>query len=308
MKDNYAIIYCPRHKWFFHIDTWKKAVAALAAEGVGFDLFRSEARDSVARMVRSLVNNGYRTIVVMGGDTALRSAVQVVMEFDESTREGIAIGLLPNGVENDFAKFWRMEASDMPALAKALKRRKLRRIDVGHISYADRDGIVRRHYFVGSVNIGLIAREMNMLRYWKHMIGSRFLSYLATMSFLVFQRMEYKMHILINGSEQHRHLMSASIGNTLCYGLTPSASPYDGMLDVSLVHHPRVRQLVEGFYMLKSRKVINLKSVSPYRTYEINFPESPRCDIVVDGAQFDMPRNGFSVAVEPEMINFIIPL
>lgn len=308
MKDNYAIIYCPRHKWFFHIDTWKKAAAALAAEGVGFDLFRSEARDSVARMVRSLVNNGYRTIVVMGGDTALRSAVQAVMELDESTREGIAIGLLPNGVENDFAKFWRMEASDMPALAKALKRRKLRRIDVGHISYADRDGIARKQYFLGSVNIGLIARQMNMLRNWHRLIGSRHLSYLATIVLMLFQRMEYKMHIRINETDQTRHLMAASIGNTMCYGLTPSASPYDGMLDVSLIHHPRIRQLLEGFYMLRKHKVINLKSVTPHRAQELDFPESPRCDIVVDGGQFDMPSGGFSVGVEPEMINFIMPL
>jgi len=308
LKENFAIIYCPRHKWFFHLDTWKKAAAALAAEGVGYDLFRSEARENVTRMVRSLVNNGYRTIVVMGGDTALRSAAQALMEIDQSKRESIALGLLPNGVENDFAKFWRMEASDMERLVKALKRRRLRRIDVGHISYADRDGVGRRQYFLGSVNVGLIARQMNMLRSWRRMIGSRHLSYLATMALMVFQRMEYKMHILINESDSVRHLMSASIGNTMCYGLTPSASPYDGMLDVSLVHHPRMRQLLEGFYMLRSHKVINLKSVAPYRTFRVDFPESPRCDIVVDGAAFEMPRGGFSVAIEPEMINFIIPL
>lgn len=308
MKTAYAIIYCPRHRWFFHVDTWKRVAALLQDEGIDYDLFRSDARDSVEHTVKTLINNGYQTIIVMGGDTALRSAAQALMEIDQAKRDGIALGLLPNGIENDFAKFWRMDASDMPNLVKALKRRRLRRIDVGHISYADRDGITRRQYFIGSVNVGLIARQMNMMRNWRRLIGSRHLSYLATMVLMVFHRMEYKMHILINESDRVRHLMSASIGNTMCYGLTPSASPYDGMFDVSLVHHPRMRQLLEGFYMLRNHKVINLKSVTPYRTFRIDFPESPRCDIVVDGAEFQMPRKGFSVEIEPEMINFIMPL
>lgn len=306
--DKYGIIYCPRHKWFFHYDTWSKTRTLLSAEGIDYELVCSDGRNSVTRIVKQLVGKGCQTIVVMGGDTALRSAAQALMELDETVRRDIALGLLPNGVENDFARFWRMETDDMTSLVKALHRRRLRKIDVGHISYTDRRGMLQRCYFLGSVNIGLIARQMNMLHRWRRLIGSRMMSYVATFLLMIFQRMEYAMHIMINQSDVNRKFMSASIGNTMCYGLTPSASPYDGMLDVSLIHHPRFRQLIEGYFMLKKKKVINLRSVTPYRTTSIVFKETPRCDIVVDGTPFNPPAGGFSINVEAEQINFIIPL
>lgn len=303
-----GIIYCPRHKWFFHSNSWKDIEPLLKSNEIDYSLITSDRRESVERITKTLINNGYKTIILVGGDSALRSATQALMDTDQNRRDEIAIGLIPNGIENDFAKFWNLYYGQYTEAVKAIKRRRIRKVDVGHITYTDRNGNIRRHYFLGSVNIGLIARQMNMLRFWKHKIGSRHLSYLATMITCLFHRMEYKMHIQINETDQTRQLMSASIGNTSCYGLTPSASPYDGMLDVSLIHHPRLRQIIECFSLLKSQKVLNMKSVSPYRTFYLNFPESPRCDIVVDGDEFSMPRQGFSIKIEKEMINFIMPL
>ena len=46
-----------------------------------------------------------------------------------------------------------------------------------------------------------------------------------------------------------RAVKTMCIGNASGYGQTPNAVPYNGMLDVSIVHHPGMTQLFEGFYL-----------------------------------------------------------
>ena len=41
-------------------------------------------------------------------------------------------------------------------------------------------------------------------------------------------------------------LMAVAIGSGRGYGLTPSAVPYNGWLDVSFVYRPELRQLISG--------------------------------------------------------------
>lgn len=60
--------------------------------------------------------------------------------------------------------------------------------------------------------------------------------------------------------------MTVCIGNSTGYGQTPNAVPYNGLLDVSVVYHPEMTQLFEGFYLFVRGKFLNHRSVHPYRT------------------------------------------
>ena len=57
------------------------------------------------RLARTLANNGYRTIVVVGGDGAINDAVNGIMSSSAEDKENIALGIIPNGIGNDFAKY-----------------------------------------------------------------------------------------------------------------------------------------------------------------------------------------------------------
>ena len=58
------------------------------------------------RLAKILANNGYRTIVIVGGDGALNDAINGIMLSDAEDKENIALGMIPNGIGNDFAKYW----------------------------------------------------------------------------------------------------------------------------------------------------------------------------------------------------------
>lgn len=59
---------------------------------------------------------------------------------------------------------------------------------------------------------------------------------------MVFQRLEYKMRLHINGETIDRRVMTVCVGNAPGYGQTPNAVPYNGMLDVSVVYHTEMVQ------------------------------------------------------------------
>ena len=101
--------------------------------------------------------------------------------------------------------------------------------------------------------------------------------------------------------------MTVCVGNAEGYGQTPNAVPYNGLLDVSVVYHPEIMQLLEGFYLLITGKFLNHKSVHPYRTQRIDVIEAPHAMVSVDGRLMKIPVGVYSLTVEKEVINFLIP-
>lgn len=49
------------------------------------------------RLVKMFINNGYKTIVIVGGDSALNDAVNCLMQVEKETRDQIALGLSLTG-------------------------------------------------------------------------------------------------------------------------------------------------------------------------------------------------------------------
>ena len=80
------------------------------------------------------------------------------------------------------------------------------------------------------------------------------------------------------------------------------------MLAVSVVYHPEVTQLIEGFYLLFTGKFLNHKSVHPYRTQEVQVEEAQRAMVSIDGRLMNTPVGPFKITVEQEVINFLIPV
>ena len=83
--------------------------------------------------------------------------------------------------------------------------------------------------------------------------------------------------------------------------------PYNGLLDVSVVYHPEMMQLIEGFYLLFTGKFLNHKSVHPYRTRRVDVLDASHAMVSVDGRLLKTPVGEYSIEVEQEVINFLIP-
>lgn len=307
-ENKWGIVYCPKTGALRPQKCWKQVQQCLETEGIAFDYVQSESRDSVGRLVKMLVNGGYKTIIIVGGDSALNDAVNTMMELPNDERRELSLGVVPNGMMNDFARFWGIEEGSVEATVHALAKHRVRTIDLGCMRYRNKEGEACRRYFLNCVNIGLVARIMNLRRATRHyLFGSRTLSFVISFILLIFQRMDYSMHLKMNGEDIRRRMMTVCIGNAHGYGQTPNAVPYNGMLDVSLVYHPALLQLFAGIGLFLRGRFLNHRNVHPYRTSQVHVLDIPHAMLSVDGRVMKTPAGPFTVSVEQEVINFLIP-
>ena len=286
------MLYCPKTGINNKRKRWEKIETVLKERGVVFDMVQSENSDSVERLMTMLINNGYKTIIIVGGDSALNDAVN---------------WLIPNGVMNDFARFWDFDEDNVEQTVDWLLKHRVRKVDLGCIRYTNKNQERCHRYFLNCVNIGMTADIMNLRRQTRRLFGSRTLSFISSLFVMLFHRMEYKMNLRINNDVIDRKVMTVCIGSGPGYGQTPNAVPYNGMLDVSVVYHPEVVQLIEGLWLLISGRFLNHRSVHPFRTTEIIVNEAKKAMVGIDGRLMKTPVGPFRVDIEQEVISFLIP-
>ncbi len=300
----WGILYCPKGRGSKQRE---KIQRVLNERKVQYDFVQSESADSVERLMNMLINNGYHTIIVVGGDSALNDAVNCLMKQETQVREGIALGVIPNGVMNDFARYWDFKEGNVEQTVDWLLKHRVRRVDLGCIRYENKHGEQCHRYFLNCINIGLIADVMNLRRQTHSLLGSRTLSFIVSIFLMIFHRMDYKMRVRINSDTVDRKVMTMCVGSGPGYGQTPSAVPYNGMLDVSLVYHTEIVQVLAGLWLLVTGRFLNHRSVHPYRTREVLVDEAKHALVGVDGRLIGTPVGPYRITIEEEVINFLIP-
>ena len=282
----WGILYCPKAGITNKRKRWEKIQKVLDARGLDYDFVQSETSDSVERLVKMMISNGYKTIIIVGGDSALNDAVNCLMMEEKAIRDSIALGVIPNGIMNDFARFWQFDDDNIEQTVDWLVKRRVRKVDLGCIRYFNANGDKCHRYFLNCLNIGMTADIMNLRRQTRRL---------------------YKMKLKINTDVIERKVMTVCIGSGPGYGQTPNAVPYNGMLDVSVVYHPEMVQLIEGIWLLITGRFLNHRSVHPYRTREVQVEYAKHAMVGIDGRLMKTPVGHYRVNVEQEVINFLIP-
>ena len=304
--NRWGIIYNPKAGSRNTQKKWDKIREYMEERGVMFDYMQSEGYGSVERLARMLANNGYRTIVVVGGDGAINDAVNGIMTSSAENKSEIALGIIPNGIGNDFAAYWGLEKDNYKEAVDWIINRRLRKIDVGRVGYTEGD-VCGTRYFVNAMYIGLGARFVGITNKTRRFCGLQWVSILVSMFLLLFERMLHRIHLKVNGEHIRDTIMTVCIGSARGYGLTPSAVPYNGWLDVSVVYRPELLQLLKGLWLLVQGRLLNLrKVVKPYRTRKVKILRAQNAAISLDGRQL-YKECPLDIRIMPESLTLIIP-
>ena len=301
----WGIIYNPKAGSRKTQKRWNEIRDYMESRKVVFDYVQSEGFGSVERLARTLANNGYRTIVVVGGDGAINDAVNGIMSSSAEDKENIALGIIPNGIGNDFAKYWGLDEDNYKQAVDWVINRRLRKIDVGCCNFFDGEQHTNR-YFINAIYIGLGARIVQISDGTRSNWGIRELSFAASMFLLLFERKLYRMHLRVNDEHIRGRIMTVCVGSARGYGLTPSAVPYNGWLDVSVIYRPELLQLLSGLRMLLKGRILNHKMVKPYRTRKVKILRAQNASVSLDGRILDR-HFPLEVSIMPEAITLIIP-
>ena len=310
--NTWGLIYCSIERGKRN---WPKIHQYLDEKGVKYDFVQSEGPGSVERLAAMLTKNGYRTIVIVGGDSALNYALNGIMKTPSPSGKLPTIGIIPNGLVNDFSGYWDFERKNYKATIDRLIQNRTRRIDVGMaigtITENDEGNLNKKdtdptQYFVNCLNIGAVASIVNIRKETKRFFVLNTISYFISAIILLFQRMSFHLEFSTAGERFSQRAMTLCVGSAHGYGQTPSAVPYNGQLDISLVTTPPITQLFHGLWLLFSGRFLSHKGIRVWRTKQIEFHNLTNTPISLDGRM--MPKNvsKLSISIQQEAIDLLI--
>lgn len=305
IRERWGIVYVPMAGVRKKHRRWHQIKEYLELKKVQYDYIQSEEYGAVERLTRMYVENGYKTIVVVGGDTAVNDALNGIMTSSVEDLSTLSFGIVANGIGNDFADFWGLGVDDYKKAIDCIIKGTRRKIDIGYCAFVDGE-ITRKRYFLMAVNIGLGAQAIEISDECKRYWGKRNPTYIISLFRLFLRRKLYKMHLMVNDEILNERLMTVCVGNSRGYGLTPSAVPYNGWLDVSVVYRPELTQLIQGLWMLLRGHILNHRQVKPYRTKKVTVYATEGASICVDGRTLDY-KCPLEISLMPEFLNFIVP-
>ena len=218
----------------------------IEAAGVETLLYESRGVGDLEAQVRELLRGGARRLIVAGGDGSVHEAVNGIM----AAGGGAALGVVPTGTGNDFAKAAQIPL-DWEAATTLLARRiaddaSPRPIDVGRMN--DR-------YFANGAGIGLDAKVTRIARSYHLPIGD-FVYLIAIFRAMVDGIATPDIEIRADEFEWDGPLTLASVSNGPWIGgmfhIAPMAINDDGLLEL-LIAAPVTRRRITRLLPLLMR-------------------------------------------------------
>ena len=255
-------------------------------------------------LAKGASENGCQYLIAVGGDGTLHEVLNGLMQSNLPTNEYPAIGLLPYGSANDFARTANISKS-IDALLDLIQTKSIRKVDLAKIILHE-TGEIR--YFINVAGVGLGAEVAQNLaasssalgpsfHYFKHILKG-FLSY-------------SKKHVRCTGSnwQWKGPLLQLAVGNGRYFGhgicIAPDAGITDGQFQVAIFGDLSIWDYLKNIRKLKKGVKIDHPEVSYHPTREVLIESDEPCGIEADGEYVGLAPA--TITVLPKVIRFLLP-
>jgi YegS/Rv2252/BmrU family lipid kinase len=195
--------------------------------------------DAIA-LAESAASSGRTAVVAVGGDGTLHEVLNGLMRTPVDDRP--ALGLVPVGTGNDYARMLRVPGRDAPTAARILRDGAIRRVDVGRLEGGDRGP----EFFCNNVGLAFMADANAAHEKTRALPGRLSYSLGGAGAFLRFKA--DPLTVDVDGVSISGRFMIVHVGlGKYCGGgvcLTPDAALDNGTLDVCVVAE---RSKLKGF-------------------------------------------------------------
>lgn len=250
-----------------------EAVAARLRPAVDrLDLLTATSVEESRALMRSSHAEGLDVLIVLGGDGAAHQGVQFCADH------GVALGLVPSGTGNDFARALGVPAdarAATDALAKALQSGHRRSLDLGRLGDT---------WFATVLCAGFDAAVNARANAMRWPAGPRRYDLAILAELAAFRLRPIVLHTDDGVLELEATLVAA--GNTPYYGggipVCPAANPDDGLFDVTVIGAPGRARLLRMLPHLRTGEHVGRPSVQTFRTRALRI-EAPGWPVYADG-------------------------
>ena len=271
---------------------------------MGVQFMSTLRKKHAIELAKQATENGCDYLVAIGGDGTLNEVINGMLQSKVPANDYPAIGLLPHGSANDFARTARISNS-IEELIELIQSNTTQKIDLGKIIIQQTQ---KTRYFINIAGVGLgseVAQNLEQsssvlgpgFNYFKHIIKG-FLSYAKKEVSCTSSTWQWK-----------GKLLQMVVANGRYYGnaiyIAPDAKLSDGQFQVAIFGDLSIWDYLKNFGNLKKGVKINLPQVSYYDTNEVLLESNDACGIEADGEYVGLAPA--TISVLPKAIRFLMP-
>jgi len=223
-------------------------------------------------LARKAALSGFKVVVAVGGDGTVLEVVNGIKGTPA------ALGVIPVGTGNDFARFFHIPKKIEKAIDVLI---------MGNVKVIDA-ALINGILTFGNIASTGIASETAALavRFKKFLSG--IWAYLVALLNVLFRYKPYSVKIKMDGKEIKKDITIFAAGVLSYYAggikLLPGADPHDGCLDVMIVGRVNKLKILVLLPLVIFGKHVHLKSlVETYRTKKVEIEADKEIPITVDG-------------------------
>lgn len=204
--------------------------AALRRRGAPFRIDETRGGGDARRLSRRATETGATRIIAVGGDGTAHEVANGILDVTSAAAgEGPALGIVPAGSGNDFARLLGVGRGDP---LKVLDPGEPRRFDVGRVEW---DG--GSEFFINGSGTGIDVEVVRQIERLPRMPG--FIGYMIGVLRALARYRPAPLRVVLDGREIRQSVMIAAIMNgprqAGGFHVCPGASPDDGRLDLCLI-------------------------------------------------------------------------
>lgn len=248
----------------------------------------TEKPGDATSFARDALLDGAETVICVGGDGTLNEVVNGFMECDGPIRHNAVLGFIPQGTGCDFPRTAGIPKEPERAI-ELIKKRKVRHLDLGKLTYISHEGNVSVRYFHNVTSFGLGGEVDERVKETSKAFGG-FLSFLwATLvSLLIYNKKRICLKV-----DDHFHETVLSwnviIGNGKYHGggmhVAPGARMNDGLFHITIVGDLTLPQVFMNLYNLYNGHILQVDKVMGITGRHIEAESNEKVLLDVDGEQ-----------------------
>jgi diacylglycerol kinase (ATP) len=269
---------------------------AFRAQGWSVEVTRTEGPGHGQELAARAASQGARHVVAVGGDGTVHDVANGLLGSDAEA----ALGVVPIGSGNDFAKIVGLYGYDPIHAVARLVTATARRFDAGRVLH---------EWFVNSVGFGFGPAVVRARNRMTHLSG--FLSYLVPIVKTFFQFEPPLFDVAAPGFRERGYMMMIEVCNGTTaggsYRFAPDADPADGKLDVCLIRRVSLPRFLLAIPRVMRGTHVAMREVKGFKTAKlvVRSPEQPLV-VHMDGELREPGVNECSVELERGRLNVLV--
>ena len=284
---------------------WLEIAQLLNEAGIKFLNVFTEHTNHAMKLARKYIENGYRKILVVGGDGTLNEVVNGVFTQKRYAPHEITLAMIPVGTGNDWGRSFNIP-SDYREAIRVISDFKTRLQDVGRVEYMY-NNLTKQRHFINMAGLGFDAMVAKRTNKVKQQGKSGPFSYLISLFTSLVSYNTVVCRVLVDGKELNTDIFSMSVAICKFNGggmmQAPDAIPDDGLFDVTIITRVSRLEVVKNVKKLYDGSYVKMPQVKTFRGATVEIEANPDMFLETDGESLGHTPMKFEII--PRCINVV---